>query len=114
MRDSMWKGKGSKDPVLSLEVLAHADEASSRRSSLIRVLIRHILDRFFNNDLMSADGDGKTRLVQLAFVVGLPGFVFAIYLYALYQPLFGGTRPTGGEWAITIFLCSTRWLRPGC
>ncbi len=83
--------------MLSLEVLARTPEPATGYSPTFGVLVRHILDRFFNNDLMSADGDAKTRLVQLAFIVGLPGFVNAIYLYAVYQPLFGGTRPYWGR-----------------
>ena len=97
MSDPGQKQKVTRNQVLSLEVLARASGPPTGYSPTFAVLVRHILDRFFNNDLMSADGDGKTRLVQLAFVVGLPGFVNAIYLYAVYQPLFGGTRPYWGQ-----------------
>lgn len=97
MSDRKQKKKNNRDAVLSLEVLARMPGPPTGYSPTFGVLVRHILDRFFNNDLMSADGDGKTRLVQLAFVVGLPGFVNAIYLYAVYQPLFGGTRPYWGR-----------------
>lgn len=48
-------------------------------------LLRHFLERFFNHETASADGDAKTRMVQIAFAVGLPGFVVALYLWPDYH-----------------------------
>jgi hypothetical protein len=49
-------------------------------------LYRHFLERFFNHETASPDGDAKTRMVQVAFAAGLPGFMVALYLYPVYHP----------------------------
>ena len=49
-------------------------------------LVRHFLERFFNHETASPDGDAKTRLVQIAFATGLPPFLIAIYLWPVYHP----------------------------
>ncbi|HTH42403.1 MAG TPA: hypothetical protein VL498_04525, partial [Terracidiphilus sp.] len=59
-----------------------------RRSQLWQ-LIRHFLERFFNHETASPDGDAKTRLVQVAFATGLPGLMVAVYLWPVYHPFRG-------------------------
>jgi hypothetical protein len=49
-------------------------------------LIRHFLERFFNHETASPDGDAKTRLVQIAVATGLPGLMVAMYLWPVYHP----------------------------
>jgi len=97
MNNREQQQKANTNAVLSLRVLANTPDVKTGRLAPFGVLLRHILERFFNNDLMSADGEGKTRLVQLAFVVGLPGFVYALYLYPLYNRPFGRTQPYWGQ-----------------
>ena len=46
--------------------------------------------------MTSSDGDGNTRLVQVACATGMPGFVVALYLWPLYHPLRGATRSYWG------------------
>jgi len=78
--------KPSDDEVLSLEVLAREAPAQvEAEPSQFGVLVRHFLDRFFTNEMASSDGDAKTRLVQAACAVGMPGFVVALYLYTPYH-----------------------------
>ncbi|MGB7137691.1 MAG: hypothetical protein WBD46_20550, partial [Acidobacteriaceae bacterium] len=77
--------RAAKDEVLSLEVLARAVPEKAREPSQFRVLVRHFIERFFTNELASADGDAKTRLVQVACALGIPGFVMALYLYPVYH-----------------------------
>ncbi len=60
-----------------------------RERSQFAHLIRHFLERFFNHETASTDGDGKTRLITLAFAAGLPGFIVAIYLWPTYHPFPG-------------------------
>jgi hypothetical protein len=75
-----------KDEILSLEVLTRKEPMEAkRRPTQFNVLVRHFLDRFFTNELSSADGDAKTRLVQVACALGVPGFVMAFYLYTPYH-----------------------------
>ncbi len=64
--------KPQRDEVLSLEVLAgRAPQDETEEPSEFRVLVRHFLERFFNNELASAEGDAKTRLVQVACTIGI-------------------------------------------
>ena len=74
-----------KEEVLSLEVLARAAPEADRQERQFRVLVRHFLERFFTDELASAEGDAKTRLVQVACALGIPGLVMALYLYPVYH-----------------------------
>ncbi len=76
----------SKQAVLSLEILSQSSSDEKNQPTQFQTLVRHFLDRFFNNELMSNDGEAKARLVQMACVVGLPGFIMALYLYGPYHP----------------------------
>ena len=73
--------------VLSLNVQAAMGPVREPERSQFVLLMRHFLERFFNHETASPDGDGKTRLVQLAFAAGLPGFVVALYLWPVYHPV---------------------------
>jgi hypothetical protein len=77
--------KPPRDGVLSLQVLARSSPKEAEQPTQFRVLVRHFLDRFFTNELASGDGDAKTRLVQAACTIGMPGFVVALYLYTPYH-----------------------------
>jgi hypothetical protein len=72
--------------VLSLNVQAAMGPVHEPQRSQFELLVRHFLERFFNHETASPDGDGKARLVQLAFAAGLPGFIVAIYLWPAYHP----------------------------
>ena len=73
--------------VMSLNVQAAMGPVREPQRSQSVLLVRHFLERFFNHETASPDGDSKTRLVQLAFAAGLPGFIVAIYLWPLYHPV---------------------------
>ena len=84
--------------VLSLNVQAAMGPVREPQRSQFELLVRHFLERFFNHETASPDGDSKTRLVQLAFAAGLPGFVVSIYLWPMYHPIAGwppGTHLVG-------------------
>ena len=86
MPSAVREPKPAREEVLSLEVLARREpEEENNQPTQFRVLVRHFLDRFFNNEMASADGDAKTRLVQVACTIGIPPFVVALYLYPLYH-----------------------------
>ena len=72
-------------PVLSLEVQAHLPVVEAQEQSQFRLLIRHFLERFFNNDMVSADGETKARLFQVVYAIALPGMVVALFLFPLYH-----------------------------
>jgi hypothetical protein len=78
--------KPLRDEVRSFEVLAGEVPAETdAEPSQFGVLMRHFLDRFFTSEMASADGDAKTRLVQAACAMAIPGLVVALYLYPLYH-----------------------------
>src|ERR1035438_6184006 len=86
MASVLRASKAERDEVLSLEVLARQSPAEvENQPSQFRALVRHFLDRFFTNEMASAEGDAKTRLVQAACAIGIPGFVMALYLYTPYH-----------------------------
>jgi hypothetical protein len=75
----------ARSAVQSLAVLAQANTEETRSPTQFTTLVRHFLERFFNSEMASADGDAKTRLVQAACTMGVPGLVIALYLYTPYH-----------------------------
>jgi hypothetical protein len=66
--------------------------------SQISHLVRHFLERFFNHETASPDGDAKGRLVLIALTTSLPPFMVALYLWPVYHPFVGwppGHAPAG-------------------
>jgi hypothetical protein len=86
MRESFQRLLTRSEPrVLSLNTQAALGSASKPERSHFSHLFRHFLERFFNHETASPDGDAKTRLVLIAFATGLPGFVVALYLWPEYH-----------------------------
>lgn len=79
--------------VLSIEVLAGMGSPDRPEQGQLAILVRHFLDRFFNNEMTSSDDEGKTRLIQVACTAGLPGFVAAMYLWPVYHDILRRHRP---------------------
>ena len=75
--------------VQALNAQASLGEVLAPERSQYSHLVRHFLARFFNHETASADGDARTRLVQIAFAAGLPPLVVAIYLWPVYHPFRG-------------------------
>ncbi len=78
----------SEPEALSLNAQAALGEAQKERSQF-SLLVHHFLERFFNHETASPDGDAKARLVLIAFAVGLPELVVAMYLWPVYHPFMG-------------------------
>jgi hypothetical protein len=70
-------------PVLSLSVQAEA-LAPERAQSNFEVLVRHILSRFFNNELLASDDETK-RVMQIAAAVALPTLIVSLFLFPMYH-----------------------------
>jgi hypothetical protein len=85
--------------VLSMNVQAALGPVRAPRRNQFSQLVRHFLERFFNHETASPDGDAKTRMVQIACATGLPPFVIAIYLWPAYHPIKGWPpgQPHSGE-----------------
>lgn len=79
--------------VHSLNVQARMGPEKRAERGQFKLLTGHFLERFFNNEIVGADDEAKTRLVQLACVTGLPGFVVALYLWVPYHDLLRRQRP---------------------
>jgi hypothetical protein len=74
---------------LALNAQAALGAVRQPQRSQFSLLVRHFLERFFNHETASPDGDAKTRLVQIAFATGLPPFIVAVYLWPVYHPIAG-------------------------
>jgi len=81
----------SEPDILPLRAQAARGAVREPERSQFAHLLRHFLERFFNHETASPDGDAKTRLVQVAFAAGLPPFVIAIYLWPVYHPFIEST-----------------------
>ena len=75
----------SDSEVLGLNEQAAVGVPRQPERSQVSHLLRHFLERFFNHETASPDGDAKARLVLIACAAGLPPFVVAIYLWPAYH-----------------------------
>ncbi len=75
----------SEPKILPLNAQAALGDVREPERSQFSHLVRHFLERFFNHETASPDGDAKARLVLIAFTTGLPGFVVALYLWPDYH-----------------------------
>src|SRR3984957_14672916 len=72
-----------KHPVLSLSVQEQSAPPQRERSQF-EVLVRHILNRFFNNELLASDDETK-RVMQIACAVALPTLIVSLFLFPAYH-----------------------------
>jgi hypothetical protein len=72
-----------KHPVLSLGVQAQI-VSPKRNQSEFEVLVRHVLGRFFNNELLASDDETK-RVMQIACAVALPTLIVSLFLFPAYH-----------------------------
>jgi len=72
-----------REQVLSLNVQAQAAKANRVRSQF-EVLVRHLLYRFFHNELLASD-DETRRVMQIGAVVAIPTMVISLFLSPLYH-----------------------------
>jgi hypothetical protein len=79
--------------ILPLNAQAARGVPHAPERSQFAHLCRLFLERFFNHETASPDGDAKTRMVQIAFAAGLPGFAVALYLFPIYHPFPWPLRP---------------------
>lgn len=90
MRESFQRLLMMSEPeILPLQAQAARGQVRAPARSQFAHLLRHFLERFFNHETASPDGDAKTRMIQVAFAAGLPGFVVSLYLWPVYHPFRG-------------------------
>jgi len=86
MASALRARREEREQVLSLEVRAReATNEPREEPTQFRVLVRHFLERFFTSETASGEGEAKTRLVQVACALGIPGLIVAMYLYPVYH-----------------------------
>jgi hypothetical protein len=79
--------------ILSLNAQAALGAVRAPQRSQFSLLVRHFLERFFNHETASPDGDAKARLILIALATGIPGLMVAMYLWPVYHPFLRG--PSG-------------------
>ena len=75
--------------ALSLNEQAALGPVRAPERSQVAHLVRLFLERFFNHETASPDGDAKGRLILIALATGLPPFMVSIYLWPVYHPFIG-------------------------
>jgi hypothetical protein len=58
---------------------------SSAGQKQFKLLVRHLLDRFFNNEIVSVDGETLPLIMTIAWAIALPTLVAAIFLFPAYH-----------------------------
>jgi len=76
----------SEPEALSLNAQAALGAEPVPQRSQFSLLVRHFLERFFNHETASADGDAKSRLILVAIATSIPGFMVALWLFPAYHP----------------------------
>jgi hypothetical protein len=58
---------------------------SSPGQKQFKLLVRHLLDRFFNNEIVSVDGETLPLIMTLGWAIALPTLVATIFLFPAYH-----------------------------
>jgi hypothetical protein len=83
MSDRLGLFAPARHPVLSLAVQAQEVTTAHERSQF-EILVRHILNRFFNNELLASDDETK-RVLQIACAVAMPTLVISLFMFPAYH-----------------------------
>jgi hypothetical protein len=71
-------------PILTLLTRQQTSIAHPAKPQF-KLLVRHLLDRFFNNDMISVGGDAIPLIITIAYAIALPTVVMAIFAYPFYH-----------------------------
>ncbi len=83
--------RGPEVSVRSLAVQAN-EPVKERKTAIFEVLTRHLLYRLTHNEALGEEI--PTRMLQVAYMLALPGMLIALFLFAAYhQPKAIGPRP---------------------
>lgn len=72
----------SRPPVLSFQ--AEADRPSARPQPPFEVLVRHLLHRFLNHELLATENEAR-RVLQIAYAMTLPTLIVSLFLFVPYH-----------------------------
>src|SRR5271170_1571498 len=70
--------------VQSLAVQAQMVQ-TIKTQSRFELLVRHFLNSFLNNEMVSSDGEAKAHLLQVGYAIALPQLIVALFLFAPYH-----------------------------
>jgi hypothetical protein len=73
----------SNHPVQSLAVQANS-AIGRREQTQFQALVRHLLHRFFHNELLAPDDETK-RVMLISYAAALPGLLVALFLFPAYH-----------------------------
>ena len=71
---------------------------STGRRAQFKLLVRHLLDRFFNNEIVSVEGETLPLIMTIAWAMALPTLVATIFLFPAYHA-FSPRPPRPPFWA---------------
>jgi hypothetical protein len=71
-------------PILTL-LKRQQTPIAPRTKTQFKLLVRHLLDRFFNNDMITVGGDAVPLIMTIAYTIALPTIVMAIFAYPFYH-----------------------------
>ena len=78
------------------------------RSAFV-LLVRHFFGRFFDNDIVSQQGDMRTNMVQALGLAAVPGMFVAFSLLPMGCASTSRWRITASCWPTVISSFSIRW-----
>ncbi len=86
MFDSRHIFARSESPAHSLEMQARMRTLETDENQF-RLLVRHLLGRFFVNEMISIEGEALPLLMTIAYVLALPTLVVALFLFFSYHTI---------------------------
>ena len=69
--------------------------------SQFRELARHFFSRFFDNDLISADGDMRSTVVNILAILAAPGMLLPFLFLSKYTQAAGRCPCTCATWPLS-------------
>ncbi len=85
MIDRSLLSRKSQPAVLSLAAQANLQVTGPAKQDQFRLLVRHLLGRFFHNEMVSAGGETLPLLMTIAYIVALPTLLAALYSFPAYH-----------------------------
>ena len=71
--------------ILPIQLHAAAASEAQPELSQFRLLVQHLLDRFFNNDMVTVGGETLPLIMTIAGVIAVPTLIAAIFAYPPYH-----------------------------
>lgn len=96
MRELIAKWRNPEAPVRSVAIEAAAPHTAQQQPQF-RLLVRHLLHRFFNNETLSVGGEALPLMMTIAGAIAIPTLIAAIFTFPAYHA-FPPRRPIPPSW----------------